>query len=154
MIEFFVPGVPQPGGSKRGFYIPKTGRVVVVEDAKNNAPWRALVVLMARGVIEADPLSPCPLRGSVLMNIVFVMPRPKSHYRTGKNSALLREDAPKYHTNKPDLTKLVRSTEDALSDAGVWGDDTQVAQMIVEKRYTDAIYGTPGAWIKLREIKE
>jgi len=31
-FRFFVPGIPRPGGSKKGFYIKKINRVVVTEE--------------------------------------------------------------------------------------------------------------------------
>ncbi len=62
--------------------------------------------------------------------MVFTFARPKSHYRSGKNAHLLRDDAPSAPANHsgPDLSKLARSTEDALTDAGVWVDDGLVTE--------------------------
>lgn len=55
--------------------------------------------------------------------VTFHLPRPKGHYRTGANAHLLRDSAPEQPSVKPDLDKLVRSTMDGLSEAGVWHDD-------------------------------
>jgi crossover junction endodeoxyribonuclease RusA len=63
------------------------------------------------------------------------MPRPKSHFRTGSRAGELRETAARYPVTKPDRTKLLRALEDALTDAGVWRDDTQVVSGDVSKRY-------------------
>jgi Holliday junction resolvase RusA-like endonuclease len=77
--------------------------------------------------------------------VTFLMPRPKGHFRTGKRAHILREAAPLYHTSKPDATKLLRATEDALTGI-LWHDDAQIAMQIVKKRYTSS---NPGAEIKI-----
>lgn len=145
-VRFWVPGVPQPGGSKKGFITrTKTGkqRVAIVEDAKHNAPWRAKVSL------AASPHFNAPFRGPIWANFEFVMPRPKYHYGTGRNAAVLKPDAPLAHTSKPDRTKLLRSTEDALKGIA-WVDDAQVVAGPVTKLYGDA----PGCWVTIRPFVE
>jgi hypothetical protein len=58
----------------------------------------------------------------------------------------------------PDLSKLVRSTEDACTDAGLWADDGRVAEYArVAKVWTgydpDALQ-TPGAIVAAVEMDE
>lgn len=143
-ICFFVPGVPAPGGSKKfvGFN-PKNGRALLVDDAgKRNKNWRALVA--AHGYNHApDQL----LEGAIAVNFKFFMPRPKKHYRTGKFSEALRPDAPTWHTVKPDVLKLTRSTEDALTSV-VWKDDCTTATITTEKRYGE----DPGCMITISTL--
>lgn len=139
-VKFFVPGVPAPGGSKRVFYNKKTGRAIVTDDCKRNKDWRALVVMAARQHCRVA------LEGPLALSITFYMPRPKAHY--GANGVKLT--APSFHTVKPDATKLLRSTEDALSDAGVWRDDAQVAIQRVIKLYTNAV--RTGAEIVIEQL--
>jgi Holliday junction resolvase RusA-like endonuclease len=149
-IAFHVPSIPKPGGSKRGFVVtPKGGgkpRAVITEACKGNADWRASVAHEASIAMAGAAL----LRGPLLLSIVFVMPRPKGHYRTGKRSAELRPDAPHYHDKKPDCTKLLRSTEDAMTGI-VWGDDSQVAVQNVSKYYEHEGLGV-GARIAVEEV--
>ncbi len=136
-VSFFVPGVPQPGGSKKAFVVRmKTGvtRAVVAEDAKHNAPWRAVVSLAARQAMEGRAL----FTGALSVSFDFVMPRPKGHYRTGKMAHWLKESAPMGHTGKPDVTKLIRSTEDALKGIA-WEDDSQLVEQRASKLYTSAV---------------
>ena len=59
------------------------------------------------------------------MEMYFTMPRPKSHYRTGKYADSLRGDAPENHTSLPDLDKLIRCVLDALTGV-CYQDDGQV----------------------------
>ncbi len=56
---------------------------------------------------------------------------------------------------RPDLSKLVRSTEDALSDAGAWEDDARVVECLARKVYAgdpDALH-IPGAVIRIRRAQ-
>lgn len=148
-VLFFVPGVPQPGGSKKGFAIKNkaTGKthVNIVEDAKKNAPWRAKVALAASHLFEDGPLT-----GPLKVSFKFVMPRPKSHYGTGRKIDQLKADAPEYPTGKPDRTKLMRSTEDALTGIA-WVDDAQIVAGPVYKAY--ATDRRPGCWISIQQIE-
>ena len=75
------------------------------------------------------------LQGPIALELTIRMPRPKSHFRTGKNAGILREDAPSWHTAKPDLDNIEKALKDALSDIRVWGDDCQVCQVTKKKVY-------------------
>ena len=144
-LEFFVPGVPQPGGSKRGFNNPKTGRVIITDANPKAASWKDTVSSYALKVpMNREEFS----RGPIQVVCTFVMPRPRSHYGTGKNAGKLKPNAPFYHTSKPDSTKLFRSTEDALTGV-IWKDDAQVMSMLRK------IYGEmPGAYITIYPLED
>jgi Holliday junction resolvase RusA-like endonuclease len=131
-VEFKVLGRPQPAGSKKGFKNPKTGRIIIVDDAKNSRPWKQQVAGTASSHRGHELLT-----GPLMLDVTFVLQRPKGHYRTGKNSHLLRDSAPEYPTVKPDTTKLLRAVEDALNGI-VWRDDAQVVTQIARK-----VYGSP-----------
>jgi hypothetical protein len=65
-LTFFVRGVPSAGGSKKAFVHPKTKKVVVVDDAKRNMPWREVVASVAREHFAGPPLDgPSPSSSSV-----------------------------------------------------------------------------------------
>lgn len=90
--------------------------------------------------------------GQVAWEPVFVMPRPKSHYRTGRNAHLLRDSAPTAPAGKPDVDKLSRAVLDAISSTKtVWGDDAQVTDLHAIKRYTE-LGEKPGCHIHIREV--
>jgi Holliday junction resolvase RusA-like endonuclease len=143
-LTFFVPGLPAPGGSKRFVGIgKKTGRGILIDaGGQRNKDWRASVAYcgMALGVKPATgPLCAC---------MEFKMPRPKHHYHTSKKRAgQLREDAPTFHTIAPDTTKLVRSTEDALTGV-LWADDSQIAVQSASKTYGER----PGCKITVTQL--
>jgi len=84
--------------------------------------------------------------GDVRVYVTFWLSRPRSHYRTGSNSHLLRAMAPARPCGRPDLDKLVRSTMDGLGEAGVFGDDAQISDIQASKRYATPQH-LPGASI-------
>ncbi len=65
------------------------------------------------------------LEGALTVSAMFLIPRPKSHYRVGKYADLLRPQAPAHHTAKPDLDNLIKGAIDALSGLA-YTDDAQV----------------------------
>lgn len=119
-ITFTVRGMaPQPQGSKR-----HVGGGVMIESCRGVKPWRILVA-------EAAAASGASLlRGPVSMSAVFLFARPKGHY--GKRG--LKPSAPRWHSVKPDLSKLQRSTEDALSGI-LFEDDARITSANISKRY-------------------
>jgi len=128
-----VYGTPQPAGSKKAFKHAQTGRIVVMDDAKRSRPWKQEIVATVR-----QDLGNTFFSGPVQMHLTFYVGRPKGHYGTGRNADTIRKGAPLYPTVKPDLTKLVRAVEDALTVARVWVDDAQVVQQTAKK-----LYGAP-----------
>jgi len=143
---FFVEGDPQPGGSKSGFYMPKLNRVLMVDACKKNPAWEKAVAAYVRRGWKVEPL-----KNDLTVTMTFFIRRPKSHYGTGKNASMLKSSAPKAHTQKPDLTKFVRSTEDALTGI-LWEDDAQIVKQINSKEW--AVYGQPvGVEISIEEVE-
>lgn len=130
-VRFWVPGIPAPGGSKRGFVNKKSGKVVLMDmGGERTKSWREAVRVFGYQAMSGRE----PLSGPLRLELRFFMPRPKAHFGTGKRAEILRPDAPAWHTNAPDTTKLIRSTEDALKGV-VWRDDCQVAVQFAEKTY-------------------
>lgn len=127
-LGVWVPGMPAPQGSKR-----HVGNGVMIESSRHVKPWRESVKWAAR---EAAAKTGWKMAdGPIVMSVVFLFYRPKSHFGTGKNSDTLKADAPIHVARKPDLSKLIRSTEDALVDAGVIRDDCIIVDMSASKRY-------------------
>ena len=74
-------------------------------------------------------------KGPVNMWITFYMKRPKSHYRTGKFSNMLKKDAPLYHITKPDVDNLLKFVMDVC--CVLYKDDCQVHFVNASKVYCD-----------------
>jgi Holliday junction resolvase RusA-like endonuclease len=132
-----VVGTPAPQGSHRGFINPNTQRVIITQDNKKTKPWRQDVVASTLNTIAARAAGWLRPTGPVDVTITFRLPRIKGHYRTGKYAHLLRDNAPTHSSTKPDVDKLARATLDALTNAGAFGDDAQVARLLVEKTYAE-----------------
>lgn len=118
-LTFTVNGLPAPQGSKA----PWGG-----ESNPRTRPWRSAVTADAALAMGKR----CFFDGPLRLTCIFYFPRPKSHYRTGKNSGLLKDSAPKYHTNKPDADKLLRAIGDSLSGT-VLRDDSEFASVVAVK---------------------
>jgi len=145
-ISFRVPGIPATAGSKKPFlYRGKDGKqhASMAPDNKRQKPWMNQVALFASQVYR-DP----PMTGAVTLVIEFTFSRPKSHFGTGKNADVLKPSYAKYMTKKPDVSKMVRAVEDALTGI-VWKDDSQVISLDASKRYGDR----PGAAITIWEME-
>ncbi|MFW6033833.1 MAG: RusA family crossover junction endodeoxyribonuclease, partial [bacterium] len=124
LLDVTVHGDPAPQGSKRAFRNQHSGKIQQKESSTRLDPWRQDV----RHAVElARPDGPPTIR-AVRVSIQFAYARPKSHYRTGANAHLLREQAPPAPMNRAnDIDKLVRAVLDAITSTSVvWHDDGQV----------------------------
>lgn len=168
LLEFTVMGKPAPQGSKTGMTVHgkdaalchgcgkrHIAPVTLVESSAALKPWRAAVTAAAR---QAAGPGWAPLRGPLALLCAFTIERPVSHYRTGRYSHLLSSSAPLMPTGKPDLSKLIRAAEDAITDAGVWADDALVTEHVAVKVYADGSHPwalpSAGAWIRVSATRE
>jgi Holliday junction resolvase RusA-like endonuclease len=133
MLRIEVRGRPAPQGSKRGvarFKGTGADRKIVgisqIEMSPHVGTWRDDVKAAAERVIEETGHAPwdCAVAG----RIIFTVQKPKSAPRRKVT----------YPSKVPDLSKLLRSTEDALTAAGVWRDDARIV------RYTELAKVYPG----------
>lgn len=144
MICFFVPGTAKPAGSKTAFINKKTGKAIITDaSGAKGKSWRQDVKTFAW---EHRPKE--ILTGAIGFQVVILVERPKSHYGTGRNSSRIKDDAPKHPIGKPDVLKLARAIEDALTGI-IWKDDAQIVDETLRKGYSG---GGPGAWIRIWEI--
>lgn len=161
LFTMFVAGEPAPGGSKTALPIPmrrrpcgcpqylhKGKRLVLryvdaggsrknkttgkVSVGKGNHDWKKLVARAATARMESEPFT-----GPLRVVLTFYARRPMGHHVAGDRSRPLKLDAPARPTTKPDVLKLARSTEDALSKI-VWVDDAQNVELVARKFYAAA----------------
>lgn len=122
ICQFDVFGMPAPQGSKKFVGTNKAGRGILVESSKKVKPWRQDVKLAAHQVathlhpLEDDGGPAIPFDGPLWVSMVFTLPKPASAPKRRKT----------WPDKKPDLSKLARSTEDALVDAGLILDDSRI----------------------------
>ena len=134
-VEFFVEGTPKPQGSKKTFFNHKTGKAVMVEAAGDPLKkWRKRVAEEASVHYFSEPASD-PFTKCVRVSLIFRLKRPKSHYRTGKFSDVLKEEhVATRHGKRPDADKLARAVLDGLTGV-VFVDDSQVFDLSVLKTW-------------------
>ena len=142
-VAFEVFGIAQAKGNARAF-VPKSWatkaaaegkapRAVVTLDHAKSKGWEQLVKEQAQTVAAGGVFI-----GPVVLTVTFRLPRPQS--------------LPKrclHHTKKPDVDKLVRATNDALTGV-LYIDDSQIVDLHARKCYA-AIGATPSAHITVEE---
>ncbi len=84
------------------------------------------------------------------VSMIFYMPRPKKHYRTGKFSHVLKDDSPYWHTNKPDRDNLEKAVLDCMTKGGILKDDCIVCTGSIEKKWAN---DKSGVFIKIDEVQ-
>lgn len=113
-MKIVVYGMPAPQGSKKFVGLAKSGRGILAESSKKVRPWRQDVKAAALAVRDGA----APMDAAVSVRMVFTMLKPASAPKRKRT----------YPCRMPDLSKLARSTEDALTEAGVWKDDARVVE--------------------------
>lgn len=117
-LVIVVYGEPAPQGSKafKGMFVAKDGRqhAKLAESSKKVAPWRQDVVAAAVLAMNGSP----PLDGPLGASMVFTLRKPKSAVKRRRT----------WPQTKPDVSKLCRSTEDALVTAGAIADDSRIVE--------------------------
>jgi len=123
-MKLFVDGLPkgQPRPKARAF----KGHAQVY-DPGSAYEWKVAV----REAVKGLPM----LDGPLDVSLSFNMPRPKAHYRTGKFRGQVKDNAPDWHTSKPDVDNLAKAVLDACTGL-LWEDDTQIARLMAAKIYS------------------
>jgi Holliday junction resolvase RusA-like endonuclease len=80
----------------------------------------------------------------------FYCKRPKTHYKTGKNSHILKDTSPKYNTNNKDLDNMVKFVLDALNDK-LYTDDSLIFEITCSKLYSE---GDGYIYVKFTEVND
>lgn len=134
----FVVGTPAPQGSARAIVHKHTQRAVLIKaNDKRQKSWRADV----RDALIDNGMAAAHFPGPVDIRLDFVMPRPKSTPKTRATPAA---------TKKPDLDKLIRAVFDAITESGMWTDDSAVVVVTATKRIAEL--GEPtGCLIELND---
>lgn len=137
MIDITILGKAEPAGSKRAFrWKSKDGRegTSVVDANPDSRGWKQEVSRIAR--IQVKALNPefGVLYGPLRVVFQFYRVRPTMHYLRGTknlNAEGRRRIAP---DTRPDVLKLARGVEDALTHV-VWADDAQIVDEHITKHW-------------------
>lgn len=123
MIDFVLKGDPKALKRHRST---RTGRMYDPSAKDKKEMWLQIAKFKPKR----------PFSGNIYIRLVFVMPRPKNHYRTGKFKHLLKDQIPEHHSFKPDLDNLIKMMLDCISGTErMIIDDSQVCRLQAEKIY-------------------
>lgn len=139
-MQFRIYGDPAPQGSKRVF----NGRVVEAAGQKLKI-WRKAI---AQAVEDALPADHQLIVGSVMVKVIFYLPRPQSVTIKKRPEPIV----------PPDLDKILRGLLDGLGqgingksgDGRLWADDALVTEIVARKMYAD--YEEPGALVTVYKL--
>lgn len=145
-LKIAVYGTPKPKGSLKHI-----GRGRLVEQVAGSKPWRIAVADAARVAMlpdDADATVPLPpFEGPLRVEITSTVAKPKSAPKRRVTWPVTRSSG--------DVDKHARNVLDALADAEVYGDDSQVLEVTSRKTYPgghrDAL-DQPGAVIRIWRI--
>jgi crossover junction endodeoxyribonuclease RusA len=134
LLNIVVEGRPYPKGSLR-----HVGGGRLVEQLTGSDPWRKAVAAAAKRAVVGKPQFPLVKPNAVSVDIHLTFNRPKS-------TPLGRGPVTR---STGDIDKHCRNILDALTDAGVFEDDSQVTVLFAHKRYVPPEH-PESAWIKVR----
>ena len=145
-------GTPVTQGSIRSL---GAGRPSVHTNAKRLKPWRTTVHEAALTELAHRRVSSAPTARS-RCGSSSASTGPLGTSRTGRNAGLLKDNAPASPATRGsgDVDKLARAVLDALTDAGVWKDDSQVVDLRARKAWVgdEGALSKPGAVIVVRRL--
>lgn len=130
LFRLTVVGHPEPAGSKKALPTggKKGGRPIVVDANPKAKPWKNTIARQAQLAMAGS----LPIDYEVHARFVFYVTRPQSHF----GARGLLSTAPVYPGVRPDVLKLARAVEDALSEI-VYTDDALIVDEVLRKRYCD-----------------
>ena len=127
-IDIFVEGSPKPQSRPRVSV--RGGRAMAYNaDSGDMVKWKKALDSALAEITERG------LDGPMHVELVFRLPRPKAHYRTGKFSHLLKDSAPGDEGSRCDVDNLSKVVLDKITRSGYWVDDNQVIFLSVRKRW-------------------
>ena len=126
MIAFTIPGKPK--ALKRHRYSAKIGRSYDPSSKDKKQIWLQIAKYKPKQ----------PFKGNIYLKVMFYSKRPKSHFRTGKYSHLLKDAYKdvKYSKSRPDLDNYLKLLMDVQQGSDrFYVDDSQICMIQAEKMY-------------------
>jgi Holliday junction resolvase RusA-like endonuclease len=124
VIVFVVPGEPVGKGRPRAF---RVGNGVRMHTPDKTARYENLVALSAQESMAGR----MPLDGPVAVDMLLITTPPASWSKRKRAQAL---DGMILPTTKPDCDNVLKAIADACNGI-VWGDDKQITDVVIRKRY-------------------
>ena len=125
MIEFTIKGKPKALKRHRST---RTGHMYDPSSKDKKQIWLQIAKFKPKR----------PFADAIMLKLIFTMPRPKSHYRTGKFKHILKDGYENIinHTFTPDLDNLVKLICDTVQGKDrMIVDDSQICMLQAEKVY-------------------
>jgi Holliday junction resolvase RusA-like endonuclease len=133
-----------PKGQPRPRAFVRAGRAAVYDPGTAEG-WKAAVA------VACEPLAGDRIEAPLALRLTFFMPRPRGHYL---RNGMLKTSAPSFHhAQKPDADNLAKAVMDAMTQLGVWFDDSQIAELAVSK-YWDGPENPAGCVITITALEE
>lgn len=142
-IVLWIPGKPEAKPRPRACQM---GKHIHIYQPKPPT-WTKAIKAVASKHKPDTPFTP-----PIMVDILFMMPRPKAHYRTGKNADVLRPDAPIIHTAKPDRDNLDKMVLDTLQDIGYFENDSGVSVGTLLKIWANP--SAAGIYVRIVELEQ
>jgi len=146
---FHVAGrpMPQPRTRARAFKLPSGKGTARVYTPTSISEWKLLVYNAA---LQTRPPRPSVLPMDV--SLEFILPRPKGHYGTGRKASEVRPSSPEYPIgNRDDIDNLIKAVLDAITQSGLWRDDSQIVSLDATKQYQSTTH-SPGVMVSILEL--
>lgn len=122
MIEFTIPGSPVPKGRPR---FARVGGFVRAYTPRATSDAEQAIAECAQRHLNG------PMSGSLRVEVLCLLPIPKSLPKAAKRDALLGRVRP---AKKPDADNLAKLVLDGLNGVA-WDDDSQIVELEVRKFY-------------------
>jgi Holliday junction resolvase RusA-like endonuclease len=143
-MKIIIPVVGIPKGQPRARAFVRRGcNHAGIYNPTTADDWKACVYLAARQAMQEAGFSGWAKDVPLCVHRAYLFPRPKR----------LRDRTGVPHVGKPDMDNLDKATYDAMQNAGVFHNDSQVSDGSERKRYADPGVAT-GAIITIEELAE
>ena len=138
-INYTVVGIPKPQARPKVFHKTLKSGKPFISTYSPKSDWFHLVYTES---LKQKNLLKNRLSGALRVILRFGIPIPKSISKKKREQL-------QYVTKKPDIDNLTKAVLDAINNAGLWEDDSQIASLQVKKIYSEE----PRCLITIREVE-
>jgi len=144
--SFMLAGTPVPDGRPR---FARAGKFTRTYIPKKVTDYRQKLKV---AYLKVYPRL-APLEGAISVKIGVAIPRPLSHFGTGRNAGIIKERFKKvHHVQKPDCDNFAKMVMDALNGVA-YLDDSQCIKLSVDKYWTHGESNEGAIFVEISEIQ-